>query len=206
MLKKGFGYEKVAIDYGSTEFPGFSVNCEDEAAYHHVWADYYLAETVDPVTHEPLGEGERGELVVSSLQREAFPLIRYLSRDITSIFGFEECGCGMSHLRISADIDREDFMVKIRGVSVFPSHVEFILAEFPTLVGTCQIIVDKRTPSQDVILKVETTRSLSPREERTLRARIIDQVKNRVGVTVGSVVLIPKGTFENKYPKSVTIV
>jgi phenylacetate-CoA ligase len=206
MLKRGFGYERVAIDYGSTEFPGFSANCENDAAFHHVWADYYLAETVDPATHEPVGEGERGELVVSSLQREAFPLIRYLSRDITSVFGFEECSCGMSHPKISADIDREDFMVKIRGVSVFPSHVEFILAEFPTLVGTCQIIVDKRTPSQDVTLKVETTRPLSPVEERNLRSRVIDQVKNRVGVTVGSVVLVPKGTFESKFPKSVTIV
>ena len=206
VLEKGFGYEKVAIDYGATEFPGFSVNCEDDANFHHVWADYYLVEVVDPRTHEPLGEGERGELVISSLQREAFPLIRYLSRDVTSVSGFEKCSCGMSHPRVSADIDREDFMVKVRGVPVFPSHVEFILGEFPTLTGNCQIVVDKRTPSQDVVLKVETTRTLSSSEERMLKAQIVDQVKNRVGVTLSNLMFVPKGTFEGKFQKTVAIV
>ncbi len=205
LLKKGFGYEKVAVDYGATEFPGFSVNCEGDPSYHHVWADYYLIEIVDPVTHELLDEGERGELIVTSLQREAFPLLRYLSRDVTSVSDSDKCGCGMSHPRISACIDREDFMVKIRGVSVFPSHVEFILSEFPMLTGLCQIVVDKRTPSQDVTLKVETTRSLSLKEERVLKAQIIDQVKNRVGVSVGNLTFVPNGTFEGKFPKSVTI-
>jgi len=205
MLEKGFGYEKVAIDYGATEFPGFSVNCNDDVDYHHVWADYYLIEVVDPVTHEPLGEGERGELVVSSLQREAFPLIRYLSRDATSTVGFEKCSCGMSHPKISANIDREDSMVKIRGVSVFPSHVEFILGEMPMLTGICQIVVDKRTPSQEVTLKVETVRSISSREEKILKAQIVDQVKNRVGVTISSLAFVPHGTFESKFPKTIVI-
>ena len=206
VLEKGFGYEKVAIDYGATEFPGFSVNCEDDASFHHVWADYYLVEVVDPRTHEPLGEGERGELVISSLQREAFPLIRYLSRDVTSVSGFEKCGCGMSHPRVSADIDREDFMVKVRGVPVFPSHVEFILGEYPMLTGNCQIVVDKRTPSQDVVLKVETIRPLSLSEGRTFKAQIVDQVKNRVGVTLSNLIFVPKGAFEGKFQKTVAIV
>lgn len=206
LLEKGFGYDKVAIDYGATEFPGFSVNCEDDAGFHHVWADYYLIEVVDPVTHEPVGEGERGELVVSSLQREAFPLIRYLSRDVTSVSGFEKCGCGMSHPRVSADIDREDFMVKVRGVPVFPSHIEFILGELPMLTGNCQIVVDKRTPSQDVLLKVETTRPLSSSEERTLKAQIVDQVKNRVGITLSNLVFVSNGAFEGKFQKTVVIV
>jgi len=206
VLEKGFGYEKVAIDYGATEFPGFSVNCENDAGFHHVWADYYLVEVVDPVTHEPLGEGERGELVITSLQREAFPLIRYLSRDITEISGFEKCGCGMSHPRVNADIDREDFMIKVRGVSVFPSHVEFILSEFPMLTGNGQIVVDKRTPSQDVVLNVETTRPISSGEKRILKTQIADQVKNRVGVTLSDLVFVPKGTFEGKFQKAIAIV
>ena len=204
-LKKGFGYEKVAIDYGATEFPGFSVNCEDDAGSHHVWADYYLIEIVDPRTHEPLGEGERGELVVTSLQREAFPLIRYLSRDVTSGSSFEKCSCGMSHPRVSADIDREDFMVKVRGVPVFPSNIEFVLGDFQKLTGNCQIVVDKRTPSQDVVLKVETIRPLSLREERMLKAQIASQIKNRVGVTLNDLVFVSKGTFEGKFQKTVTI-
>jgi phenylacetate-CoA ligase len=206
VLKKGFGYEKVAIDYGATEFPGFSVNCDDDVDFHHVWADYYLAEVVDPETHEPLGEGERGELVITSLQREAFPLVRYLSRDVTALSGFEKCVCGMSHPKVSADIDREDFMVKARGVAVFPSHVETILSEFPLLTGNCQILVDKRTPSQDTILKVETVRPLSASEERMLKTQIVEQVKNRIGVTPNDIVFVPKGTFKGKFQKTVAIV
>jgi phenylacetate-CoA ligase len=206
VLQKGFGYEKVALDYGATEFPGFSVNCEEDAGFHHVWADYYLVEIVDPETHEPLGEGERGELVVTSLQREAFPLIRYLSRDVTSLTEFEKCECGMSHPRVSADIDREDFMVKARGVPIFPSHVEFILNEFPSLTGNCQIVVDKRTPSQDVVLKIETAKSLSQSEERRLKSQIVEQVKNRVGITPNDLIFVPKGTFEGKFQKTVAIV
>ena len=94
---------------------------------HHVWADYYLVEVVDPETREVLKYGEKGELVVTSLQRQAFPLIRYLSNDLTVLFGYEECSCGLVHPKISGDIDRKDAMTKIRGVTIFPSHVESLL-------------------------------------------------------------------------------
>jgi len=201
-LKKEFGYENVAIDYGATEFPGFSVNCEKNKDFHHVWADYYLIEVVDPKTHEPLSEGERGELVVTSLQREAFPLIRYLSRDITEYGGFEDCECGMSHPKISADIDREDFMTKVRGVPLFPSQVEFILAEFPELTGRCQIIVDKSTPRQEAVLKVETKGDLGKDRSRFLAKEIVNEVKNRIGVTFNDVIFVSPGTFGGKYVKS----
>jgi phenylacetate-CoA ligase len=202
-LAKGFGYEKVAIDYGATEFPGFSVNCDVDGLFHHVWADFYLVEAVDPESHEPLGEGERGELVVTSLQREAFPLVRYLSRDITSLDGFERCSCGMCHPRVGVDVDREDFMTKVRGVPVFPSHVEFILAEFPVLTGRCQILVDKRTPSQEAGLRAELRDAVSPAEQRVLRQEIVEAVRNRVGVTFNDLAFVPKGTFGGKYAKTV---
>jgi phenylacetate-CoA ligase len=205
MMEKGFGYEKLALDYGATEFPGFSVNCDDDIDFHHVWADYYLVEVVDPETHEPLSEGERGELVVTSLQREAFPLIRYLSRDVTAMWSFEKCSCGMSHPKVSADIDREDFMVKARGVPIFPSHVEVILSEFSPLTGKCQIIVDKRTPSHDVALKVEVAKPLTSSEEKSLSAQVVEQVRNRVGVTVNNLTFVSKGTFGDKFQKTVAI-
>jgi len=200
-LKRECGYEKVISDYGATEFPGFSVNCKQDPNVHHVWSNYYLVEIVDPETHEPLDSGERGELVITSLQREAFPLIRYLSRDITACFGFEECSCGMCHPKISADIDREDYMTKIRGVTVFPSHVEFLLGKFHELTGKCQIIVDKRTPKHEAVLRVETAGVLSKATEMSLSKEIIDDVKNRVGITFNEVVFVPVGTLEGKYPK-----
>ena len=203
VLKKEFGYEKVVSDYGATEFPGFSVNCSRDGDMHHVWADYYLVEVVDPVTHEPIDEGERGELVITSLQREAFPLVRYLSGDITAYFGFEECACGLCDPKISADLDREDSMTKIRGVTVFPSHVEFLLSKYPELTGKAQIIVDKRTPSHDATLKAEVSSALSSSEEDSLARKLIFEVKNRVGITFNEVVFIPAGYLENKYRKVV---
>ncbi|MEM3378402.1 MAG: AMP-binding protein [Candidatus Bathyarchaeia archaeon] len=205
ILKNGLGYKKVAIDYGATEFPGFSVHCEEEGDFHHVWADFYLIEVVDPETHELLGEGERGELVITSLQREAFPLIRYLSKDITEYVGFEKCACGMSHPKVGVDIDRVDFMAKIRGVIVFPGHVEAILGRFPELTGRCQIIVDKRTPRQEVALKVETKDNLSEALPKSMKEKLIEEVKNRVGVTFNEVIFVPNGTFEGKFRKTVVM-
>ena len=97
-------------------------------------------------------------------------------------------------------------MVKARGVAIFPSHVEFILSEFASLTGNCQIIVDKRTPSQDVALRVEMAKTLTVSEEKTLSAQIVEQVRNRVGITINDLVLVPKGTFEGKFQKAVSIV
>jgi phenylacetate-CoA ligase len=148
-----------------------------------------------------LGEGEKGELVITSLQREAFPLIRYLSKDLTEYLGFEKCECGLFHPKISADIDRKDYMTKIRGVTVFPSHVEYLLGKFTELTGKSQIIVDKRTPKHETTLKVEVTCLLSPSSERALKEKITDEIKNRIGLNFNEVVLIPSGKLENKYPK-----
>jgi len=205
ILKEGFGYEKVVIDYGATEFPGFSVQCREERDFHHVWADFYLIEVVDPETYELLGEGERGMLVVTSLQREAFPLIRYLSRDITDYVGFDDCSCGMSHPKVGVDIERADFMAKIRGVVVFPGHLEAIISKYPGLTGRCQIIVDKRTPRQEASLRVETSGVLSDAAQRSLRERLIEEVKNRVGVTFNEVTFVPNGSFGGKFRKTIVI-
>jgi phenylacetate-CoA ligase len=204
VLKREFGYEKVALDYGATEFPGFSVNCE-QGDFHHVWADYYLIEAVDPESHEPCEDGEKGELAITSLQREAFPLIRYLSRDVTEFLGFEKCSCGMAHPRVGVEIDREDFMTKIRGVPVFPGQVELMLGRFSELTGKCQLVVDKRTPQHEASLKVEMQGVLSQVERRTIARAIVEEVKNRVGVTFNDVVFVPAGTFAAKYKKALVV-
>jgi phenylacetate-CoA ligase len=204
ILKNEFGYQKVALDYGATEFPGFSVNC-DRGDFHHIWADYYLIEVVDPQTHEPCENGEKGEIVITSLQRQGFPLVRYLSRDIATYVGFEDCECGMVHPKVGIDIDREDFMTKIRGVGVFPSQVEVMLERFPGLAGKCQITVDKRTPQQEASLKVEMRQPLSQSERKSVAGEIVEEVKNRIGVKFNDVIFVPSGTFEAKYRKSIVI-
>ncbi len=205
ILKKECGYKKIISDYGATEFPGFSVNCSENFDVHHVWPDYYFVEVVDPETHEPLKEGEKGELVITSLQREAFPLMRYLSRDITTYFGFKECECGLSAPTISANIDREDSMTKIRGVTVFPSHIEFLLNKFAGITGKCQLIVDKRTPRHEATLRVETASALPAQFQKSLKQEIINEVKTRVGIAFNEVVFIPQGELENKFKRIVVI-
>jgi phenylacetate-coenzyme A ligase PaaK-like adenylate-forming protein len=111
----------------------------------------------------------------------------------------------MSHRKVNADIDREDFMIKVRGVPVFPRHIETILSESTVLTGNCQIVVDKRTPRQEMLLKVETNKQLSNWEKAGLKAQIIEQVKNRIGVTLNDLTFVPKRTFEGKFPKTVTV-
>jgi phenylacetate-CoA ligase len=204
-LKEELGYNLVAIDYGATEFPGFSVNCSADPASHHVWSDFYLVEIVDPTSHEVLGEGERGELAITSLQREAFPLLRYLSRDITILESFEKCGCGLTHPRISADIDREDFMLKFRGTPLIPSQVESILGQIQPSSARVQIIVDKRTPRQEATLKIETHDNLPKAQQEAIETTLRDQIKNRIGVTIDNIVFVPFGTFGDKFEKSVVI-
>ncbi|MCW4010401.1 MAG: AMP-binding protein [Candidatus Bathyarchaeota archaeon] len=205
ILKMEGGYRTVISDYGATEFPGFSVNCKSNPDVHHVWPEYYLVEVVDPKTHEPLGIGERGELVITSLQREAFPLVRYLSKDLTTYLGFTKCECGLCHPTISADIDREDSMTKIRGVTIFPSHIEFLLSKFPEVTGKCQIIVDKRTPAHEATLRVETAASLPAYRDKTLKQEITMEIKTRVGIGFNEVAFVPQGEFENKFKKVIVI-
>lgn len=205
LLKKEFGYETVAIDYGATEFPGFSVHCAENPDSHHVWADYHLVETVTPDAREPVENGVRGELVVTTLQREAFPLIRYLSNDVTELKDVEECECGMSHPKIGIDIDRIDYMTKIRGTPVFPSRIEYILREFSDLTGRNQIVLDKRTPKQHVLLRIEKSEELSQAEQESLRTKLRLEIRNRIGVTIDEFEFVPSGTFEMKFKKSIVL-
>jgi phenylacetate-CoA ligase len=204
-LKKEAGYQKVISDYGATEFPGFSVNCKTNPESHHVWADYYLVEVVDPETREVLKEGEKGELVITSLQREAFPLVRYLSNDLTVLYGYQKCSCGLTHPKISGDIDRKDYMTKIRGVTIYPSHIETLLSKFPQLTGKAQLTVDKRTPKHETVLKLEVKSGFSQSNERDIKEVIIMEIKNRLGITLNEIQLIPQGQLESKYKKVIVI-
>jgi len=204
LLKKECGYEKVVSDYGATEYPGFSVNCSNNSGLHHIWPDYYLVETVDPETHELLEEGEKGELVITSLQREAFPLIRYLSRDLTTYFGYKECQCGLCAATISADIDREDYMTKIRGVTVFPSHVEFLLSKFSGMTGKAQIIVDKRTPAHEALLRVESSYPIR-QDSKALKEEILTEMKTRIGIKFNEIEFLSQGQLESKFKKVIVI-
>jgi phenylacetate-CoA ligase len=136
--------EVLGIDvynsYGLTEMngPGVAFECELKTGLH-LWEDNFLLEIVDPVTGDPLPEGESGELVLTTLRREAMPILRYRTRDITSIIP-EPCACGRTHRRLNRIAGRTDDMLIVRGVNIFPQQIERVLMAVPQ-VGRNYIIV-----------------------------------------------------------------
>ena len=118
----------------------------------------FLIEVIDPKTMEQVDDGERGELVVTSLDKWAFPLIRYRIGDIT-ILNNEPCECGRTHPRIMRILGRTDDMIIVRGINVFPSQVESVLMRIPEIGNNYQIIVDRKGPLDVMTVKVEVTES-----------------------------------------------
>ena len=142
-IEAGLGIDALDI-YGLSEMggPGVAFECLCKAGMH-VNEDHYLAEVIDPETLRPLPEGEVGELVFTTLSREAQPLIRYRTRDLCSLIS-EPCACGRTSVRMSKPIGRSDDMLIIRGVNVFPSQIEEVLMSIPEIEPHYQIVVDRK--------------------------------------------------------------
>ncbi len=142
-IERGLGITAVDI-YGLSEIlgPGVAVECIEEKHGLHVWEDHFLPEIVDPATGEPLPDGAEGELVFTTLTKEAFPLIRYRTGDISSLSA-EPCRCGRTHRRMGRIKGRTDDMLIIRGVNVFPSEIERVILGIPELSPYYQIVVDR---------------------------------------------------------------
>ena len=142
--------------YGLTEIsgPGVSFECEEQKGMH-VNEDHFIAEVINPLTGEVLPDGEKGELVFTSITKEAFPLIRYRTRDIC-ILSHEKCSCGRTHVRMTKPLGRSDDMLIVKGVNVFPSQIETVLINkgYP---ANYQIIVDRVNNSDTIEVQVEMT-------------------------------------------------
>ena len=144
--------------YGTSEMSGpLFTECHLQNGIH-IWADLFLLEVIDPKTGEQVEDGERGELVVTTLDKWAFPLIRYRIGDIT-ILNNEPCECGRTHPRIMRILGRTDDMIVVRGINVFPSQVESVLMRIPEIGEHYQIIVDRKGPLDVMAVKVEMTES-----------------------------------------------
>ena len=152
--------EKLGIKahdiYGLTEIsgPGVSFECSEQKGMH-VNEDHFIAEVINPITGEVLPDGEKGELVFTSITKEAFPLIRYRTRDIC-ILNHEKCSCGRTHVRMTKPLGRSDDMLIVKGVNVFPSQIETVLMNkgYP---ANYQIIVDRVNNSDTIEVQVEMT-------------------------------------------------
>lgn len=195
-LQDAYGFRAYDC-YGLSEMngPGVAFECPRQDGLH-IWEDHYLVEVVDPHTGEPLPAGETGELVLTTLQREAMPLLRYRTGDLTSLID-EPCPCGRTHRRISRMKGRADDMMIVRGVNVFPRQVEEVLMRIPE-VGTNYLIHLERKDGLDVMtVKVELSKG-EPLEGGesliALQKRIQDEMKREIQVTP-IVKLLQQGTL-----------
>jgi phenylacetate-CoA ligase len=184
----------VYNSYGLTEMngPGVAFECEHKAGMH-LWEDNFLLEIINPQTGEPLPDGETGELVLTTLKREAMPIIRYRTRDITSVIP-EPCACGRTHRRIARITGRSDDMLIIRGVNVFPQQIERVLMSFPQ-VGLNYLIVIEGL--DDLTVKVELSAAAFDGQVEPLAAlqnQLVEKIKAETWVKP-KVELVPAGSL-----------
>jgi phenylacetate-CoA ligase len=178
-----------ALDiYGLSEIlgPGVAIECIEAKQGLHIFEDHFLPEIINPVTLERLPAGENGELVITTLTKEAFPLLRYRTRDVTS-FTTTPCTCGRTLGRMTRIKGRSDDMLIIRGVNVFPSQIESVLMEFPGLAPHYQLIVERAGHLDTLEVQVEVDEasfSDEVKELQTMAKRIERQIKDYLTVSV----------------------
>ncbi|HLO26102.1 MAG TPA: phenylacetate--CoA ligase [Geobacteraceae bacterium] len=177
-----------AIDiYGLSEImgPGVAIECCEAKKGLHIWEDHFIPEIINPDTGEVVPAGEQGELVITTITKEGIPLIRYRTRDITSI-NYEQCSCGRTHARIARMSGRSDDMLIIRGVNVFPSQIESILMGIEGVEPHYLLIVDRKDNLDTLEVQVEVDERLFSDEVKNLQAlatMIEKQIKDILGVT-----------------------
>ncbi len=173
--------------YGMTETGGvgtLGMDCQDHSGIH-VWEDHYYLEVIDPASGRLLPDGSYGELVVTSLTREAIPVIRYRTGDLTRILTREKCACGRTHLKIDAITGRTDDMLIYKGVNFFPSQLEEALLEVPGVLPQYLLYLDEQQDGTfEMTLHVEVEEGLSGR-------KIEKHIKERLGFSPNSVLLKP---------------
>jgi phenylacetate-CoA ligase len=184
-LETRLGLQALDI-YGLSEILGPGVACECSAARDglHGWEDHFLFEVIDPETLTPLPRGEAGELVITTLTKQALPMIRYRTRDITRLSD-EPCACGRTHVRIMRVTGRDDDMMIIRGVNVFPSQVEAVLVGLQGIAPHYQIVLTRDGAMDAMTVEVEAlpdaARDDTARREKA--AEVIRYIKAHIGVT-----------------------
>jgi phenylacetate-CoA ligase len=188
----------TAVDiYGLSEVigPGVAIECHEAKRGLHVFEDHFIPEIIDPATGEALPHGTTGELVFTSITKEAFPVIRYRTRDITSLDP-EPCICGRTHIRMNRITGRSDDMLIIRGVNVFPSQIESVLMEMEGVMPHYQLVVDREDNLDVLTVRVEIGERIFSDEVKNLQEiqrRITRNIKEILGVSARVQLVEPKG-------------
>lgn len=192
--------------YGLSEMngPGVAFECPEKNGMH-VWEDSFLLEVIDPNTLKPLPEGEEGEIVFTTLTREGMPLIRYRTRDLASIYP-DKCPCGRTHRRISRIKGRNDDMLIIKGVNVFPVQIETVLMRFPEIGRNYQIILETKEHMDEMYIDVEV---LTPADDmriyEKLRQRITEALRDEILFTP-RINLVQPGSISRAEGKAVRVI
>jgi len=195
----------TAVDiYGLSEIMGPGVACECECREGlHGWEDHFLFEVIDPETGSPVPEGQAGELVITTLTKEALPMLRYRTRDITRITT-APCDCGRTHLRILRIAGRNDDMLIIRGVNVYPSQIEAVLVGRPSIAPHYQIVVERRGSLDHVAIEVEVQPGVPAETFAAVAHDVAHHVKSMVGITTDVIIKEP-GTVPRSQGKAVRV-
>ncbi|MCE5198481.1 phenylacetate--CoA ligase [bacterium] len=195
-LQDIYGF-KVFNSYGLSEMngPGVAFECENRNGMH-LWEDSYLAEIINPDTLQPAGEGEVGELVLTTLRRTAMPIIRYRTRDLTRIIA-DKCSCGCNHRRLARMVGRSDDMLIVRGVNVFPSQIEEVLMRHKWLGGNYLINLSTAAALDQMTVKVEIAKDAFDGSLDTLRSKrgeLQKELKEQIGFTA-QIELVESGSL-----------
>ena len=206
-IEERLGIEAHDI-YGLSEImgPGVATDCHFHRGLH-IFEDHFYPEIIDPKTLEPLPDGETGELVITTLTKEGIPMIRYRTKDLTSIT-HEKCECGRTTARISRFKGRSDDMLIIRGVNVFPSQVETALLTVDGITPNYQIIVDRVNHQDTLAILVEVEErffSDEIKELENLQKKIEHAVHQAIGLHAKIKLVEPK-TIERSMGKAVRVI
>ncbi len=193
-IEQGFGLFSTD-NYGMSELqgPGVSGECELRCGLHFA-EDHFLPEIIDSATGQVLPRGERGELVVTPLSRQGFPLLRYRTKDITRIH-YEKCACGRTHARMEKVQGRSDDMLKIRGVNVFPSQIESVMANIDGISPHYELILTRKNYTDYLEVRIEIN------DERLLenfadldrkRKEAVDKLKTVLGIQAKVTLVAPR--------------
>ncbi len=177
---------KAYNSYGLSEMngPGVAFECQEQEGLH-LWEDAYFLEIIDPKTLDPVKDGEVGELVLTSLKKEAMPIIRYRTGDLTRIIP-EDCRCGRKHRRIDRIVGRSDDMIILKGVNIYPMQIERILMDLPEVGENYQIIIDNDGYQDRMRVKVEIRDEFFVEDMRVLKGlekKIERRLKQEILVT-----------------------
>lgn len=197
---------KAYNSFGMSEMmgPGVAFECKEQNGMH-IWEDYFIVEIVDPKTLEPVPDGEIGEMVLTTINREAMPLLRYRTRDLTRILP-GECPCGRHHKRIDRMKGRSDDMIVLRGVNIFPIQIEEVLLTFKELSTDYLITLTTDANNDNMTVEVELSALFTEDYSRlqTLTKEITRRLHDEILLTP-HVKLLPPGTLEKSEGKAVRV-